>query len=372
MDFFSNIFCHGTLVSNKLRIKHAADNIVPQLPTSEEAYIDEPFPGSWGQIETQHIVYTSEPQNVDAPSEYYQYNLLHLNGLGTDNTTSSIITQIAGVANGRLYYRNGNQNGWYASGKQFASAWRELIDDNGGQTINGELFVEKVQIHNSQGGYNPLHNLMITSTAFHILRDGDGLTLDGIGQGGSYGIFESKLALGKQAPVNEAGTCILQRLVSQSAIGERATDDGAGIMQTYYALSSPAFWQRRMAYHYPANGTRDWSDWYVFCPTPKNCVINRNSTVGSSSTYTVDGSQYTILIGDCIHVKLYRSASGTGNSYLKFANMPGTYSGYLFSTYGYPSFKCAINASINTDDNTKICFSEGGAHHIEVLYWRVS
>lgn len=365
----------GAVKTNHLMVGRALQNLEPQVAQGEEAQIDTPLVKAWGKVDTQYIVYTSTPDNLDAPDTTHPYNVLHLNGLGS-TASSSIITQIAGVSTGRLYYRNGNQVGWYGTTQSSDNSWRELIDNNGGQSIEGSLEVDTLKFDQIQSD-NSLSSIQLDGFAlcdFILSGCGGSGLLSGANENGS-----------KDKNINtytKPGTYLMN--VARGTISKGYPLEGAcGLLMVIAPLSSTPSYSNYVRQYfmtpfsyktfvrYTQSGQSGWSTWQLIQDSkPTRHVVDQH--ISADAFLKMD----TMAIGEDIEVDLiYAGDDGTDTVSLYWGTnksaVGGKWSGWYANTYdSSTTVRTYINnAALPT---TGFTWSKGATQCVKAHLWRTA
>lgn len=361
MDFYSDINCYGTIRGALLTVEKSIANLIPQAPQGDP--ID--TPNAWKTIPSQSLVYTATTNEIDQPDNKPGYNVLHINGYGSNSVTTAI-TQIAGRAAGRLYYRNGNVTGWYGSSTDLYNSWRELIDDSGGQVINGSLqLVGALNISNwngiklidNNGGYTLQQSALLTYGDAAYSGDLNSAFAGTYSQGTS-----ANCTLEKHYPLKTAGLCHVIHSISSSPSSSTSSTNNKGVTQIYYPHTGSGFFTRSKPY-----GQSTFNNWCVH--SPHNILADHIYLYAydKGTTKKINGSQ--VDVGESVSIICLASAETVDNTKLEFTNFAGKYIGWWSRTYegsvGYTGK--LINEAFPND----FTISQGATHIFMSYFIRV-
>lgn len=197
----------GKTITHHLQIEHPNYNVRSTINGTSITDTPQSSQG-WGKVNTGFFSYKAPQGNgltfIKNPStnRNQSFNFIHINSFGTNDSDIGI-TQIgstwtgpsAETGTGRLYYRVGNETGWF--GQQGNNGkWRELIDNYGGQSIDGSLQIKgNVLIGLDNATQNPTPNvdiygnLIVHNTAHDFFCGQAGSSLLRAGRNKDYCVY---------------------------------------------------------------------------------------------------------------------------------------------------------------------------------------
>ena len=334
----------------------------------------------WNRVPSGLFVYNDVDADVDQnkisfinkPGGANWFNMLHINGYSPDTIEHAGIMQIAGDFTGRLFFRNGNKNGWYNS-PSIIGGWREIIDNNGGQTINGDLTIaqqlqcpEGLKVNNwtqiQDANNYTLHQTML-STATYNEMTGDLNTKFA----GTYGQFTTaNTSVQNHFPLYAAGMMHVIHTLSGNPQAPNSNINGAnnkGATQIYYPNSGRGFFTRAKPW-----GWDDFEDWCAHRPHNVLADYVYYKYPGNGDDITVDLTG-KIQVGQSVFIQAITEDAGALNYYVTL-NLPGSYIGWMCRTvatsdHNKAQYKTYINEAITAGDSFLI---SGGAPHAFMMY----
>lgn len=377
------IIAHST-TTETLQITHPRYNIGS---AQYEGLTDKPGNNSvvgWNRIPSGLFTYSGVSGNqngcnfINRPGGADWFNLLHINAYGPDTTNAAGVMQIAGDYTGRLFFRNGNHSGWYGD-STVIGGWREIIDSNGGQIINGALtcngtltctriespnLIYSKQLYDGYS-YNLNQYILGTCGISGVLSPDENISTDRsintITDPGTYVMNRARGTTANGYPYNEA--CGLLWVVATLSM----SPGSATYVKQYFA---PAY-NDKLFVRYTMNGATGWSNWRL--------ILNSHPTKTHYSQH-VSSDAYLSMNGmskgdDIVVDLLYAGDDGSASVKLYWGSdkseVGGKWSGWYSNSYNDDAIQRIYlnNAALPT---TGFTWSGGATQYFKAHLWRVA
>lgn len=370
LPIYSDVDINGYLAVDQARLNISASSTLD-------------LPRTWAKVKGGFLTYNEPSSNITLPNGVDTCNILHINAYGA-NATECGITQIASSHTGHLYYRNGDTTGWWGSSespKDKAAIWHELIDNNGGQTINGSLTIDWTEFRDKNTGDKISDRCAQLCGVTQLNKTNDTLTDDLNSLYTPHVYVNTKSATitnndginSYNYPLNKAGLLTVYNALQYGTTPEWGMDFPGvrGAIQTYMPHDKNIIARRAIVYH--ENTEVEWQPWHFFTPSTKLAdYVEIGTWNGQTYGATMEIGQscfiFVLVKGEnqafSQSINL-RFPIGTTNDVPVYG---GRFTGWYARTYGEDwtkNYTQYNNTAIDGEFNVQIT---SGATHIFMLY----